>query len=59
MPLKCQYDYEGKGPEKAKYEQQIKKLKLRRVAFRTMWLSAEDYPLLLGELRDQFIGNFL
>ncbi|XP_074588217.1 UDP-glycosyltransferase TURAN [Curcuma longa] len=38
----------GKGPEKAKYEQQIKKLKLRRVAFRTMWLSAEDYPLLLG-----------
>lgn len=38
----------GKGPEKKKYEEQIKKLKLRRVAFRTMWLSAEDYPLLLG-----------
>ncbi|RZS04375.1 hypothetical protein BHM03_00034702 [Ensete ventricosum] len=38
----------GKGPEKRKYEEQIKKLKLRRVAFRTMWLSAEDYPLLLG-----------
>lgn len=38
----------GKGPERGKYEEQIKKLKLRRVAFRTMWLSAEDYPLLLG-----------
>jgi len=38
----------GKGPEREKYEQKIQRLKLRRVAFRTMWLSAEDYPLLLG-----------
>ncbi|KAL6999763.1 chitobiosyldiphosphodolichol beta-mannosyltransferase [Sarracenia purpurea var. burkii] len=38
----------GKGPEKEKYEEKIKKLHLKRVAFRTMWLSAEDYPLLLG-----------
>ncbi|CAA6662990.1 unnamed protein product [Spirodela intermedia] len=38
----------GKGPEREKYEGQIRKLRLRRVAFRTMWLSAEDYPLLLG-----------
>lgn len=38
----------GKGPERRKYEEQLKKLNLRRVAFRTMWLSAEDYPLLLG-----------
>ncbi|XP_017699336.2 UDP-glycosyltransferase TURAN isoform X3 [Phoenix dactylifera] len=38
----------GKGPERRKYEEQIKKLNLRRVAFRTMWLLAEDYPLLLG-----------
>ncbi|KNA25595.1 hypothetical protein SOVF_005320 [Spinacia oleracea] len=38
----------GKGPEKEKYEQKIKNLHLKRVAFRTMWLSAEDYPLLLG-----------
>ncbi|XP_027064533.1 UDP-glycosyltransferase TURAN isoform X2 [Coffea arabica] len=38
----------GKGPEKDKYEQKIRKLKLKRVAFRTMWLTAEDYPLLLG-----------
>ncbi|GFP98847.1 chitobiosyldiphosphodolichol beta-mannosyltransferase [Phtheirospermum japonicum] len=38
----------GKGPEKEKYEEKIRKLRLKRVAFRTMWLSAEDYPLLLG-----------
>ncbi|KAL6554328.1 hypothetical protein OROMI_020001 [Orobanche minor] len=38
----------GKGPEKKKYEEKIKRLRLKRVAFRTMWLSAEDYPLLLG-----------
>uniref|UniRef100_A0A0D9VQ96 Glycosyltransferase subfamily 4-like N-terminal domain-containing protein n=1 Tax=Leersia perrieri TaxID=77586 RepID=A0A0D9VQ96_9ORYZ len=38
----------GKGPDKKKYEEQIKRLKLRRVAFRTMWLASEDYPLLLG-----------
>ncbi|CAL5362023.1 unnamed protein product [Camellia sinensis] len=37
----------GKGPEKEKYEEKIKKLNLKRVSFRTMWLSAEDYPLLL------------
>ncbi|KAJ3673666.1 hypothetical protein LUZ60_005658 [Juncus effusus] len=38
----------GKGPDRKKYEEKIKRLKLRRVAFRTMWLSAEDYPILLG-----------
>jgi len=38
----------GKGPMRAKYEEDIRKLRLRRVAFRTMWLSAEEYPLLLG-----------
>ncbi|KAK2998202.1 hypothetical protein RJ639_024487, partial [Escallonia herrerae] len=38
----------GKGPEKEKYEEKIRKLNLKRVAFRTMWLSSEDYPLLLG-----------
>ncbi|XP_065881490.1 UDP-glycosyltransferase TURAN-like isoform X1 [Euphorbia lathyris] len=38
----------GKGPEKEKYEEKIRRLHLKRVAFRTMWLSAEDYPLLLG-----------
>lgn len=40
--------FEGKGPEKEKYEQKIAKLNLKRVAFRTMWLAPEDYPLLLG-----------
>ncbi|KAF2927233.1 UDP-glycosyltransferase TURAN isoform X1 [Oryza sativa Japonica Group] len=38
----------GKGPDRKKYEEQIKRLKLRRVSFRTMWLASEDYPLLLG-----------
>lgn len=38
----------GKGPEKEKYEKKIRRLNLKRVAFRTMWLSAEDYPLLIG-----------
>ncbi|KAK8270782.1 hypothetical protein V6Z12_D11G220100 [Gossypium hirsutum] len=38
----------GKSPEKEKYEEKIKRLNLKRVAFRTMWLSAEEYPLLLG-----------
>ncbi|AQK43319.1 UDP-glycosyltransferase TURAN [Zea mays] len=40
----------GKGPDRKKYEDQIKRLKLRRVALRTMWLASEDYPLLLGML---------
>ncbi|XP_042498789.1 UDP-glycosyltransferase TURAN [Macadamia integrifolia] len=38
----------GKGPEREKYEEKIRRLHLKRVAFRTMWLSAEDYPLMLG-----------
>ncbi|GLT71220.1 hypothetical protein SLA2020_432540 [Shorea laevis] len=38
----------GKVPEKEKYEEKIRCLNLKHVAFRTMWLSAEDYPLLLG-----------
>ncbi|KAB2064198.1 hypothetical protein ES319_A09G004800v1 [Gossypium barbadense] len=38
----------GKGPEKEKYEEKIKRLNVKRVAFRTMWLSTEEYPLLLG-----------
>ncbi|PWZ53386.1 UDP-glycosyltransferase TURAN [Zea mays] len=38
----------GKGPDRKKYEDQIKRLKLRRVALQTTWLASEDYPLLLG-----------
>ncbi|XP_010531979.1 PREDICTED: UDP-glycosyltransferase TURAN isoform X2 [Tarenaya hassleriana] len=38
----------GKGAEKEKYEEKMRRLNLKHVAFRTMWLAAEDYPLLLG-----------
>lgn len=38
----------GKGPERAKYRKLMRGLDLRRVAFRTAWLDAADYPLLLG-----------
>ena len=44
----CIPNFLGKGPDRKKYEDQIKRLKLRRVALRTMWLASEDYPLLLG-----------
>lgn len=40
----------GKGPMRGMYEERIRKLRLRRVAFRTMWLSPEEYPLLLGNI---------
>ena len=38
----------GKGPQKEMYEAKIAKLSLQRVAICTMWLEAEDYPLLMG-----------
>lgn len=38
----------GKGPQRAQYERRLRALDLRSVAFRTAWLSAEDYPRLLG-----------
>ena len=38
----------GKGPQKAFYEEQMQQLSLQHVAFRTLWLEASDYPLLLG-----------
>ncbi|KAJ2568360.1 mannosyltransferase [Coemansia sp. RSA 1813] len=38
----------GKGPLRTYYEQEIRKLKLRKVHIATAWLSAEDYPLVLG-----------
>jgi beta-1,4-mannosyltransferase len=41
--------FKGKGPDRRKYEEQIKRLKLRHVAFWTLWLASEDYPLLLGK----------
>ncbi|KAI5062104.1 hypothetical protein GOP47_0022643 [Adiantum capillus-veneris] len=36
------------GPLKEEYEKKMKKLRLSRVSFQTMWVSARDYPLLLG-----------
>lgn len=41
--------HEGKGPQKEKYEEKLRMLRLKCVAFCTMWLSAEDYPRLLGD----------
>ncbi len=38
----------GKGPQQAWYVQRMRHLDLQRVAFRTAWLEAADYPLLLG-----------
>ncbi|KAJ2787587.1 mannosyltransferase [Coemansia interrupta] len=38
----------GKGPLREYYEAEIDRLKLSRVCIATAWLSAEDYPLLLG-----------
>ena len=38
----------GKGPQKAFYEEKMQQLGLQHVAFRTLWLEASDYPLLLG-----------
>eukprot|EP00897_Mesotaenium_endlicherianum_P010120 jgi/Mesen1/9136/ME000058S08636 len=38
----------GKGPQKEEYERRIRRLRLQRVAFRTMWLPPADYPRLLG-----------
>ncbi len=38
----------GKGPLRAHYERIIKKKSFNFVNIVTIWLSAEDYPLLLG-----------
>jgi beta-1,4-mannosyltransferase len=38
----------GKGPLRAHYETQIAHLVLSHIHIRTLWLSAEDYPVLLG-----------
>ncbi|CAG8578736.1 4822_t:CDS:2 [Dentiscutata erythropus] len=38
----------GKGPLKDMYEREISKISLKNVRIVTAWLSAEDYPLILG-----------
>jgi beta-1,4-mannosyltransferase len=39
----------GKGPLKEFYLSEIAKLSLEYVNIKTAWLTAEDYPLLLGK----------
>ncbi|MFI5352168.1 MAG: glycosyltransferase [Candidatus Binatales bacterium] len=38
----------GRGPLRGRYEREIRKLTLRRIHLRTLWLVAEDYARLLG-----------
>ncbi|KXZ47485.1 hypothetical protein GPECTOR_35g923 [Gonium pectorale] len=38
----------GKGPQKEEYMARIRELKFSKVAIRSLWLEAADYPLLLG-----------
>jgi beta-1,4-mannosyltransferase len=38
----------GKGPLREFYEARIAKLTLEKIHIHTLWLSAEDYPVLLG-----------
>lgn len=38
----------GSGPLKTHYEAAMRTMDLQHVAFRTAWLAAEDYPVLLG-----------
>lgn len=38
----------GKGPQKESYLKKMRGMVLRKVAFRTLWLASEDYPVLLG-----------
>jgi beta-1,4-mannosyltransferase len=38
----------GQGPLRQYYEDQMARLRLCQIHLRTLWLAAEDYPLLLG-----------
>ena len=38
----------GKGPMKEMYRERMSKMSFRKVAFRTMWLTAEDYPRMVS-----------
>lgn len=38
----------GKGPEKARYVERMRAMRLSRIALCTAWLDPEDYPVLLG-----------
>ena len=45
------FDCAGKGPQKAYYEKLIATKNFTKVKICTVWLSAEDYPIMLGEFR--------
>lgn len=47
----CSAVLAGKGPQKEHYLAQLRELHFTHVAFRTLWLEAADYPLLLGALQ--------
>jgi beta-1,4-mannosyltransferase len=38
----------GKGPLRESYEVRVRQIGLQMIAMHTLWVSAEDYPLLLG-----------
>jgi beta-1,4-mannosyltransferase len=38
----------GRGPQRAHYERLMDARRLERVAFRTLWVDAADYPTLVG-----------
>jgi beta-1,4-mannosyltransferase len=38
----------GKGPRRRQFEEQIRRLSLRKIQLRTLWLAFEDYASLLG-----------
>jgi beta-1,4-mannosyltransferase len=38
----------GQGPLRDRYQQEIARLRLKKVHLRTLWLAPEDYPLMLG-----------
>jgi beta-1,4-mannosyltransferase len=38
----------GKGPLRESYEKRIRGMNLRLIGIHTLWVSSEDYPLLLG-----------
>lgn len=38
----------GRGPRRSYFERRLRRLTLRRVQFRTLWLAPEEYPYLLA-----------
>lgn len=38
----------GRGPQREMYLEKLRSMTLKHVAFRSLWLEAADYPLLLG-----------